>query len=217
MLTSPRGSKNVTFESLDTALNDLNAWARDSEFDFPRVETEGPPLFVAADDDVVAAGLKRPAHALGLAQALGGGEITLASSVAVSSDLAPSVLFSVCSTSATAFCDCGSSRAFSDGALEESRATAFGRAGMIGTAGKADLVGFGATGVVSPAAGNDGCCVEEGVVGLVDSAASEVGRLVEGVSGRGIRGSVGASSSVSALGPVCSCWMFGSSTGSADS
>jgi hypothetical protein len=81
--------------------------------------------------------------------------------------------------------DCGSSGAFSKGVLGGTRAIAFRKAGMIGTAGRADLVGFGATGVISPAAGNEDCCVEEGVVGFVDSAASDVGRLVEGVSGRG--------------------------------
>ena len=57
---------------------------------------------------------------------------------------------------------------------------------MIGTAGRADFVGFGATGVISPAAGREVCCVEEGVVGFVDSAVSDVGRLVKGVSGRGV-------------------------------
>jgi hypothetical protein len=59
--------------------------------------------------------------------------------------------------------------------------------------------------VVSPAAGKDGCCTEEGVVGFVDSVASEAGRLVEGVSGRGIVGSAGACSSDSTLGAGCSC------------
>lgn len=57
-------------------------------------------------------------------------------------------------------------------------------AGMIGTAGFADRVALEATGVVSPAAGIDGCCTEDGVVGLVDSAWSEGGWLVDGVSGR---------------------------------
>lgn len=214
---SPRGSKKATLESLDTALKDFNASATDSELDFPRVEIESPPLFAATDDNVAAAGWKMPAHAFGLPQALGGGELTLVSSAAVSSDLGASALSSVCSASATAFWDCISSAAFSEEALEESRATAFGKAGIMGIAGKADFAGFGATGVLSPADGNEGCCVEDGVVGFVDSAASEGGRLVEGVSGRGSRGSARASSSGSALGPVSSCWTFGSSTGSADS
>ena len=95
-------------------------------------------------------------------------------------------MFSVCSTSAICLCDCGSSGAFSEGGLEDSRTTALGKAGIMGTAGNADLVGFGATGVVSPAAGSEGCCIEEGVVGFVDSVASDAGRLVEGVSGGGI-------------------------------
>jgi hypothetical protein len=37
--------------------------------------------------------------------------------------------------------------------------------------------------VVSPGAGKDGCCTEDGVVGFVDSARSDAGWLVEGVSG----------------------------------
>jgi hypothetical protein len=200
VLRSPRGSKKATFESLDTALNDLNASATDSELDFPKVETDSPPLFVT--DDVV--GLKIPAHVFGFCQALGGGEIVLVSSV-VSSDLEASALSSICSTSTTAFGDCVPSTAFSEGGLDEGCATARGKAGMIGTAGKAGFVGFEATGVVSPAAGNEVCCAEEGVVGFVDSAASEVGRLVEGVSGRGRRGSTGTRSSISVLNPVCSC------------
>lgn len=194
VLTSPRGSRNESFESLDSALKDLNASARDSDMDFPKVETVPCTPLLAADKEAVAAGLKRPAHAFGLAQALGGGEMALASSAWVSSTAGICVLVSVCPTSAVGIWGCGSSWAFSDGGLEEFRATAFGKAGMMGTAGKANLVGFGATGVVSPAAGKEGCCVDDGVVGFVESAASEAGWLVEGVSGRGIEGSTGAGS-----------------------
>lgn len=69
----------MTFESVDTALKDFNASARDSAFDFPKVEAAVTPPLLAAVEDVAAAGLKRPAHAFGLAQAFGG-ERTLASS-----------------------------------------------------------------------------------------------------------------------------------------
>ena len=215
MLTSPRGSKNATFESLDTASNDLSASAKDSALDFPKLgAVVFPPLLDAAEEAV--AGLNRPAQAFGLAQALGGGEMIVACSAGASlTTVAPS-LFSFCSASGIAFSTCGSSGAFSDTILVGSRATAFGSAGITGTAGKVDLLGFGATGVVSPGAGNEGCCIEDGVVGFVDSVASEAGRLVEGVSGRGSVGSARAGSSVSALGPGWSCWMIGSFTGSAD-
>jgi hypothetical protein len=63
VLTSPRGSKKATFESFDTALNDLNTSATDSELDFPSVETDNPPLLVAADEELAAAGLKKPDQA----------------------------------------------------------------------------------------------------------------------------------------------------------
>ena len=107
-----------------------------------------------------------------------------ASPFTASSDTGASEVFSTCSISAGALINCGSSR--TEVTFGESRATAFGRAGIIGTAGKADLVGLGATGVVSPGAGNEGCWVDDGVVGFVDSAASEAGWLVYGVSGWGI-------------------------------
>jgi hypothetical protein len=52
------------------------------------------------------------------------------------------------------------------------------------------------------------------VVGCVESVSSDVGRFVEGVSGRGIVVSVVLRSSVSSL---VTCCIMGSSTGSADS
>lgn len=98
---------------------------------------------------------------------------------------------------------------------EASLGRVLGIAGMTGRAGAAGLDAFGTTGVVSPGAGIDEGCTEDGVVGLVDdSACSDVGWLVEGVSGRGTDVSDGIASSISVL---AACRMFGSSTGSADS
>ena len=111
--------------------------------------------------------------------------------------------------------DCESSGVFSVTAFELSRGRDLGMAGIIGTAGIVDLcVVFGATGVVSPFAGIDWFCTDEGVVGCVESVSSDVGRFVEGVSGRGILASVVLGSSGSGLAP---CWIIGSSTDSEDS
>jgi hypothetical protein len=126
---------------LETALNDLSASARDSELGFPTFETESPPLLVA-DEELVVAGLKRPAQAFGFNQALGGGLMAFVSSVTSSSELETSGLFSISSTSATAFGGCDCSRLFAVGVFGGSRAIVFGKAGMIGTAGNADFVGL---------------------------------------------------------------------------
>lgn len=63
----------------------------------------------------------------------------------------------------------------------------FGKAGIIGTAGKGER-DLEATGVVSPGA-SARCFTDEGVVGFVECASSEASWLVEGVSGRGTAGS----------------------------
>jgi hypothetical protein len=89
-----------------------------------------------------------------------------------------------------------------------------GIAGMIGRAEVAGLEAFGVRGVVSPGAGIDGGCAEEGVVGSVDSVCSEAGWVVEGVSGRGTEVSASIVSSLAVPSPW---WIFGSSTGSAES
>jgi uncharacterized membrane protein len=68
---------------------------------------------------------------------------------------------------------CVSSTLSSEAGLGASRGTVFGIAGTTSTV---DFCGcFGATGVESPPAGRGGCCIEEGVVGLVDSAFSDAG------------------------------------------
>jgi hypothetical protein len=75
---------------------------------------------------------------------------------------------------------------------------------------------LGATGVISPPA-EIGCCIEDGVVGLVESVFSDAGWLVEGVSGRGIFASAVCccpNSDVSSGSGVVPCAMTGSSTGS---
>lgn len=204
MFTRPRGSRNATFESLETALNDRNASANVSALVFPRFAGTAARAPFFAPAAVAVAGLNSPVHNFGVAQAFGGRGATFSSSVTGSSELV--FLSPPCSASVRALC-CSfeSSCALSGRDFAVSLWTAFGIAGITGTAGRVDRwEGFGATGVASPGTGKDGCWSDEGVVGLVDSSRSDVGWLVEGVSGRG------AAASPLAAGIV------GSSTGSAE-
>jgi len=77
---------------------------------------------------------------------------------------------------------------------------------------------LGAIGVASPGTGKEDCAADDGVVGFVEAASSEAGRLVEGVSGRaiGVSGDVVVSGSNSSISTSTSCWIVGSSTASAD-
>lgn len=215
VFTRPRGSRNATFESGDTAAKDLNASARDSEFVLLKLGfAAASPDSLEAAVDVTAAGLKRPVHNLGVVQAFGAAT-SFTSSVTLCSGSA-FVTSSPSSMTVFGF----SSTLSSEATLGASRGTAFGIAGTTGTVDFCDC--FGATGVVSPPVGRN-CCMEEGVVGLVDPAFSDPGRLVKGVSGRGTSVSTGGSSLASGVGRcstsgsgVVPCAMTGSSTGSAD-
>ncbi len=215
VFTRPRGSRNATFESGDKAAKDLSASARDSEFVLLK------PGFIAASPDsleaavdVTAAGLKRPVHNLGVVQAFGAAlsfntSVTLCSGSAfVTSPPSSLTVFGFSSTLS------------SEATLGASRGAAFGTAGTTGIVDFWDCLG--ATGVVSPPAGTN-CGIEEGVVGLVDWAFSDPGRLVTGVSGRGTSVSAGGSSLASGVGRwstsgsgLVPCAIIGSSTGSAD-
>lgn len=104
-----------------------------------------------------------------------------------------------------------SSEVFSELGFATSFGAALGSAGIMGSVGTAGRIAFG---VVSRWAESDGGCADDGVVGLVDSACSDAGRLVEGVSGRGIGVSACAGSSSTSV--PATCWIFGSSTDSAD-
>lgn len=213
MLTRPRGSRNVTFESLDRALNDRNVSAKVSALDFPKLGSRAvwAPFFEVGAAAV--AGLNRPVHNFGVVQAFGGGEAILASSFSSSAELA--FLLPSCSVGGVEVCcGFGLSSAFSDTGFGESFGVDLGIAGIKGTAGTVDRWdGFGTMGVVSPGTGSVECCIEDGVVGFVDSACSDVAWLVKGVSGRCAAVSDGTGCVASALG---ACWMIGSSTGSAD-
>lgn len=89
MFTRPRGSRNVTLESLDVALKVLNASANDSPFVFPNVGTVAAWLSVCVvEPDMPAAGLNRPVHDFGVDQALGAGAVGFISSVFTSSESA---------------------------------------------------------------------------------------------------------------------------------
>jgi hypothetical protein len=171
VFTRPRGSRKETFESEETALNDLKASARDSEFVLLKPEAVAArPDSLEAAVDVAAAGLKRPVHSLGVVQAFGA-VASLASSVAPGSASDTPVFVASCSPSVPDFC--GSSAVCSGAGLGASRGIAFGIAGTTGTVDFCDC--FGATGVVSPPAELEFCCIEDGVVGLVDSVFSDAG------------------------------------------
>jgi hypothetical protein len=213
VFTRPRGSRKAIFESGEIALKDLKASARDSAFVLlkPGVAAARPDSLEAAVD-VAAAGLKRPVHSFGVVHAFGAAA-SLASSFP---PFSASVLAISCSASMLGVR--GSSGLSSEAGLGVSRGTAFGTAGITGAV---DFEGcFGATGVVSPPTGRICCCVEDGVVGFVDSAFSDVGWLVKGDSGLGIFVSViGCDSTfdVDSSSELAPCVIIGSSTGSADS
>ena len=137
MFTRPRGSRNATFESLETVLNDRNASANVSALVFPKFAgTEARAPFFAASAAAVA-GLNSPVHNFGVAQAFGGGGATFSSSVTGSSELV--FLSPPCSATVSALC-CGFelSWASSDTGFAVSFWTAFGIAGITGTAGRVD-------------------------------------------------------------------------------
>ncbi len=170
MFTRPRGSRKATFDSLEIALNNLNASASDSEFVLPKPGAAAArPDSLEAAVDVVTAGLKRPVHSFGVVQAFGAGSLT--SSVAPGSASATSAF--AASGPPSVADPRGSSPVFSGAGLGDSREAAFGIAGTTGTVDLCDF--FGATGVVSPPAGIECCCIEDGVVGLVDSVFSDAG------------------------------------------
>src|SRR4051794_30818380 len=92
VLTRPLGSRKAILESFASALKERNASANDSAFFLPNPAEPFccPPLTAevaeAAPDDP-----KSPVHALGVAQAFGGGGVAFASSVAGSFTSPPSV------------------------------------------------------------------------------------------------------------------------------
>lgn len=133
----------------------------------------GPGVAAARPDsleaavDVDTAGLKSPVQSFGVVHAFGA-----ATSLASSPVPCSGAVFDVFSSpSSPAFR--GSSSFISGVGFDASRGRDFGIAGTTG------IVDFGgcldATGVVSPPDGRAGCCVEDGVVGLVDSAFSDAG------------------------------------------
>jgi hypothetical protein len=195
-------------------VNDLKASARDSEFVLLKPEAVAArPDSLEAAVDVATAGLKRPVHSLGVVQAFGAAA-SLASSVALGS-ASDTLVFVASSPSVPDFC--GSSTVCSGAGLGASRGMAFGIAGTTGTVDLCNC--FGATGVVSRSAELEFFCIEDGVVGLVDSVFSDAGWLVEGVSGRGISMCAVSCCSTSDAGSssgVVPCAITGSSTGSAD-
>ena len=155
MLTRPRGSRKVTFASLETALNDRNASAKVSALIFPKFAGAEvrEPFLVARVAAVV--GLNSPVHSFGVVQAFGG-VATLGSSGSGSSKVA---FLSPSCSSGIALCIFRLSCVFSGTDLKASFVTDFGIAGMTGTAGNVDRCdGFGATGVASLGTGWDGCC-----------------------------------------------------------
>ena len=154
----------MTLESLEIASNDFNASVNTSALVLPAVElpADGLPLLAARAG--LAPGARTVDHTLGLDQAFRIGA-ALTSSGTTSSEAAGDGSAST-STSATIMAGLGfDSSAFADdGRGEASLGRDFGMAGIIGLA---DLVL--ATGVVSPCAGNEGLCCEDGVVGWVES------------------------------------------------
>lgn len=160
MLTRPRGSRKATLVSFAVALNVLNKSAKDSALGLPMVEavTACVPFRDAFEE---ADALKRPAHAFGVDQALGGGEVTFASAASsVDAGVESGSVFTV-----VVACGWGSSGAFSRLDFGDF-GSVLGIAGIMGTA---DRAGLGATGVVSPGGATEGCCADEGVVGFVES------------------------------------------------
>jgi len=150
------------------AVKDLKASASDSEFVLlkPGAAAARPDSLEAAVD-VAAAGLKRPVHNFGVVHAFGAATSFASSEVPCSGSVfevswPPSMLAFGASSSLV-----------SVAGFDASRGRAFGIAGTTG------IVAFGsclfATGVVSPPAGRACCCIDEGVVGLVDSAFSDAG------------------------------------------
>lgn len=209
MLTRPRGSRKATFASLDTALNDLKASASDSEFVLLKVGAAAfcPPSLEGVVDMAVA-GLNSPVHSFGVVQAFGAAA-PLLSSVGADS---PSALVDCVTFSSTSVESFTSSVESPDAGLTASRDTVLGNAGITGTV---TFWGFGAIGVVSPPTGML-CCIEDGVVGLVDSSCSDAGWLVVGVSGRGMVASA-VVCWFSDIGSGSEVDIVGSSTGSPES
>jgi hypothetical protein len=151
----PRGSRKVTLELSETALNDRNASAKVSALVFPKPGSRAVCVSFFVPGAVAVAGLNNPVHNFGVAQAFGAGEAAAVSSVPGSAEGAlssPSCLTS----GAEICCDFESSGTFSDTDFAVSLETDLGMAGITGTAGRVDrCAGLGATGVVSPGAASD--------------------------------------------------------------
>lgn len=127
----------MTFESLATALNDRNASANVSAFVLPKFADAAARVPFFAPAAPAEAGLNSPVHNFGVAHAFEGGGASFSSSVEGWSEVEFSSPF--CSASGISLCcDLETSCAFSDTGFAVSFDTAFGTAGMTGTAGTVD-------------------------------------------------------------------------------
>jgi hypothetical protein len=124
----------VILDSLETALNDLNASANVSPLVFPRFAgmAVGTPFF--APGAVVVAELNNPVHNFGVAQAFVEAEGVLASSAMGWVEL--TLLWTSCSVSGVDICGFVSSSVFSTTGFGESLGIDLGIAGITGIAGK---------------------------------------------------------------------------------
>lgn len=155
MLTRPLGSRKVTLELSETALNDRKASAKVSALVFPKLGGRAVCVSFFVPGTVAVAGLNNPVHNFGVAQAFGVGEIVAVSSISGSVERALSSR-SCLASGAESPCESESSAIFSDTGFGPSLDTDFGMAGITGTAGTVDrCAGFRAMGVVSPGAVSD--------------------------------------------------------------
>lgn len=182
VFTRPRGSRKATLVSLAAAENERKASARDSALPFPDDEMTADPELSCVVPETVLVGLKRPVHSFGVVQALGGVTSVAASSAAAFADSSTSILIS----DVGGPCSSEGPGSLSDDDFELGRGRDFGIAGSTVTEDRVGLcIDFEATGVASPGMALEGFWVDDGVVGCVESFSSDVGRFVDGVSGRG--------------------------------
>ena len=184
-LTRPRGSKNATLASFASAWNIRNASAKVAASALPAFLAVWD-LEVSGDDFCEVAGwLNNPVQDFGAVQALtGGGGGVFFSASGGCSPLVPLVWGAAVAVSAAAWGDdwVVGGVFWEDGEVV-GREMILGMAGIMGTTGRGRTKALGVWGLTSCAVGTARAWFDEGVVGFVEPASSEVGREV-GVSGR---------------------------------